>query len=361
MTEFITVGEIATLMEVSTTEIISACMSLGIMVTMNQRLDAETLSIVAEEFGYKVEFVKTELEESLEEEEDLEEQLDPRAPIDTVMGHVDHGKTSLLDYIRKENVIAGESGGITQHIGAYSVTLSDGQNITFLDTPGHEAFTAMRARGTQVTDIAIIVAAADDGIMPQTKEAISHAQAANVPIIFAINKIDKPTANPDKIKEELAGMNLLVEDWGGSIQSQDISALKGTGVDALLEKVLLEAELLELKANASRKAKGTVVEAYLDKGRGYVSTILVQNGTLTVGDYLLAGKQSGKVKAMFDERGNNLDAAPPSTPVSVLGLDGAPQAGFFKVLEDEKEAKQIAAKRTQLLREQNVHPKAHYP
>ena len=360
VTEFITVGEIATLMEVSTTEIISACMSLGIMVTMNQRLDAETLSIVAEEFGYKVEFVKTELEESLEEEEDLEEQLDPRAPIVTVMGHVDHGKTSLLDYIRKENVIAGESGGITQHIGAYSVTLSDGQNITFLDTPGHEAFTAMRARGTQVTDIAIIVAAADDGIMPQTKEAISHAQAANVPIIFAINKIDKPTANPDKIKEELAGMNLLVEDWGGSIQSQDISALKGTGVDALLEKVLLEAELLELKANASRKAKGTVVEAYLDKGRGYVSTILVQNGTLTVGDYLLAGKQSGKVKAMFDERGNNLDAAPPSTPVSVLGLDGAPQAGdSFKVLEDEKEAKQIAAKRTQLLREQNVRTQKH--
>ena len=360
VTEFITVGEIATLMEVSTTEIISACMSLGIMVTMNQRLDAETLSIVAEEFGYKVEFVKTELEESIEEEEDLEEQLDPRAPIVTVMGHVDHGKTSLLDYIRKENVIAGESGGITQHIGAYSVTLSDGQNITFLDTPGHEAFTAMRARGTQVTDIVIIVAAADDGIMPQTKEAISHAQAANVPIIFAINKIDKPTANPDKIKEELAGMNLLVEDWGGSIQSQDISALKGTGVDALLEKVLLEAELLELKANASRKAKGTVVEAYLDKGRGYVSTILVQNGTLTVGDYLLAGKQSGKVKAMFDERGNNLDAAPPSTPVSVLGLDGAPQAGdSFKVLEDEKEAKQIAAKRTQLLREQNVRTQKH--
>ena len=344
VTEFITVGEIATLMEVSTTEIISACMSLGIMVTMNQRLDAETLSIVAEEFGYKVEFVKTELEESLEEEEDLEEQLDPRAPIVTVMGHVDHGKTSLLDYIRK-NAEIGENG--------YFYPTDKTLPLRYTCPKP----TAMRAR---VTDIAIIVAAADDGIMPQTKEAISHAQAANVPIIFAINKIDKPTANPDKIKEELAGMNLLVEDWGGSIQSQDISALKGTGVDALLEKVLLEAELLELKANASRKAKGTVVEAYLDKGRGYVSTILVQNGTLTVGDYLLAGKQSGKVKAMFDERGNNLDAAPPSTPVSVLGLDGAPQAGdSFKVLEDEKEAKQIAAKRTQLLREQNVRTQKH--
>jgi translation initiation factor IF-2 len=276
------------------------------------------------------------------------------------MGHVDHGKTSLLDYIREENVIAGESGGITQHIGAYSVTLKSGQKITFLDTPGHEAFTAMRARGAQVTDIAIIVIAADDSIMPQTKEAISHAQAAGVPIIFAINKVDKQTANPDKIKEGLAAMNLMVEDWGGKIQSQDISALKGTGVDELLEKVLLEAELLELKANPERKSKGTVVEAYLDKGRGYVSTILVQTGTLQIGDYILAGKHSGKVKAMFDERGKDINEAPPSTPISILGLDGAPQAGDnFNVLEDEREAKQIAAKRTQLLREQNVRTQRH--
>ena len=360
VTEFITVGEVATLMEVGSTEIISACMSLGIMVTMNQRLDAETLSIVAEEFGYQVEFVKTELEESIAEEEDKESDLQPRAPIVTVMGHVDHGKTSLLDYIREENVIAGESGGITQHIGAYSVTLKDNQKITFLDTPGHEAFTAMRARGAQVTDIAIIVIAADDDIMPQTKEAISHAQAAGVPLIFAINKVDKPNANPDKIKEALAGMNLMVEEWGGKIQSQDISALKGTGVNELLEKVLLEAELLELKANPNRKSKGTVVEAFLDKGRGYVSTILVQTGTLRIGDYLLAGKHSGKIKAMFDERGNHLETAPSSTPVSILGLDGAPQAGDnFHVLEDEKEAKQIAAKRTQLLREQNVRTQRH--
>ena len=360
VTEFITVGEIATLMEIGSTEIISACMSLGIMVTMNQRLDAETLTIVAEEFGYQVDFVKTELEENIAEEEEDNENLSPRAPIVTVMGHVDHGKTSLLDFIREENVIAGESGGITQHIGAYGVTLKGGQQITFLDTPGHEAFTAMRARGAQVTDIAIIVVAADDAIMPQTKEAISHAQAASVPIVFAINKIDKPTANPDKIKEALAGMNLMVEDWGGKIQSHDISALKGTGVDQLLEKVLLEAELLELTANQDRKAKGTVVEAYLDKGRGYVSTVLVQTGTLHIGDYILAGKHSGKVKAMFDERGNVLESAPPSTPVSILGLDGAPQAGDnFNVLEDEREAKQIAAKRTQLLREQNVRTQRH--
>ncbi|MGY8944097.1 MAG: translation initiation factor IF-2, partial [Flavobacteriales bacterium] len=360
VTEFITVGEIATLMEISSTEIISTCMSLGIMVTMNQRLDAETLSIVADEFGYQVEFVKTELEENIDEEEDVEEDLKSRAPIVTVMGHVDHGKTSLLDYIREENVIAGESGGITQHIGAYSVTLKDDQKITFLDTPGHEAFTAMRARGAQVTDIAIIVVAADDDIMPQTKEAISHAQAAGVPVIFAINKIDKPNSNPEKIKEALAGMNLMVEDWGGKIQSQDISALKGTGIKELLEKVLLEAEILELKANPNRKSKGTVVEAFLDKGRGYVSTILVQTGTLNVGDYILAGKHSGKIKAMFDERGNALDAVPPSSPVSVLGLDGAPQAGDnFNVLEDEKEAKQIAAKRTQLQREQNVRTQRH--
>ena len=360
VTEFITVGEIATLMEISSTEIISACMSLGIMVTMNQRLDAETLSIVADEFGYQVEFVKTELEENIHEEEDVEEDLKSRAPIVTVMGHVDHGKTSLLDYIREENVIAGESGGITQHIGAYSVTLKGDQKITFLDTPGHEAFTAMRARGAQVTDIAIIVVAADDDIMPQTKEAISHAQAAGVPIIFAINKIDKPNSNPEKIKEALAGMNLMVEDWGGKIQSQDISALKGIGIKELLEKVLLEAEILELKANPNRKSKGTVVEAFLDKGRGYVSTILVQTGTLNVGDYILAGKHSGKIKAMFDERGNVLEAVPPSSPVSVLGLDGAPQAGDnFNVLEDEKEAKQIAAKRTQLQREQNVRTQRH--
>ena len=360
VTEFITVGEIATMMEVSTSEIISTCMSLGIMVTMNQRLDAETLTIVADEFGYQVSFEKAELEENIEIQEDLQEDLKPRAPIVTVMGHVDHGKTSLLDYIRNENVIAGESGGITQHIGAYAVTLSNGQKITFLDTPGHEAFTAMRARGAQVTDIAIIVVAADDDIMPQTKEAISHAQAANVPIVFAINKIDKSTANPDKIKEALAGMNLMVEDWGGKIQSHDISALKGTGVKELLEKVLLEAELLELKANPNRNAKGTVVEAFLDKGRGYVSTVLVQNGTLQMGDYILAGKQSGKVKAIFDERGKKLQKAGPATPLSLLGLDGAPQAGdSFLVLEDEREAKQIAAKRTQLLREQNVRTQRH--
>jgi len=362
VTEFITVGEVATLMNIGSTEIISACMSLGIMVTMNQRLDAETLTIVADEFGYQVDFVKTDLEENIEdvEEVDAPEDLIQRAPIVTVMGHVDHGKTSLLDYIREENVIAGESGGITQHIGAYSVELKEGQKITFLDTPGHEAFTAMRARGAQVTDIAVIVIAADDDIMPQTKEAISHAQAASVPIVFAINKVDKENANPDKIKEALASMNLMVEEWGGKVQSQDVSALKGTGVKDLLEKVLLEAELLELKANENRKAKGTVVEAFLDKGRGYVSTILVQNGTLKIGDYILAGKQSGKVKAMFNERGNNLNEASPSTPVSILGLDGAPQAGdSFNVIEDEREAKQIAAKRTQLLREQNVRTQRH--
>ena len=360
VTEFVTAGEVATMMNVPTTDIISACMSLGIMVTMNQRLDAETLSIVAEEFGYQVEFVTASLEESIDEELDAPEDLQPRAPIVTVMGHVDHGKTSLLDYIRQENVIAGESGGITQHIGAYGVSLSNGQKITFLDTPGHEAFTAMRARGAQVTDIAIIVIAADDDIMPQTKEAISHAQAAAVPIVFAINKIDRPEANPDKIKEGLANMNLLVEDWGGKIQSQDISAKTGDGVKELLEKVLLEAELLELKANPERMANGTVVEAFLDKGRGYVSTILVQAGTLAIGDYVLAGTCSGKVKAMHDERGKNVKLAGPSTPISILGLDGAPQAGDkFRVLEDEKEAKQIAAKRSQLLREQTVRTQRH--
>ena len=360
VTEFVTANEVATMMNVSTTEIISACMSLGMMVTMNQRLDAETLSIVAEEFGYSVEFVTADLEENIEVVVDAPEQLQHRAPIVTVMGHVDHGKTSLLDYIRKANVIAGESGGITQHIGAYAVTLEGGQKITFLDTPGHEAFTAMRARGAQVTDIAIIVAAADDNIMPQTKEAISHAQAAGVPIIFAINKVDKPTANPEKIKEGLAQMNLLVEDWGGKIQSQDISAKTGLGIKELLEKVLLEAELLDLKANPDRLANGTVVEALLDKGRGYVSTVLVQNGTLKIGDYVLAGTCSGKIKAMQDERGQNIKVAGPATPISILGLDGAPQAGDkFKVYEDEKEAKQIASKRAQLMREQSVRTQRH--
>lgn len=360
VTEFVTVSEVATMMDVPVTKIISACMSLGMMVTMNQRLDAETLSIVADEFGYDVEFITADIEESIQEEEDAPEDLEPRAPIVTVMGHVDHGKTSLLDYIREENVIAGESGGITQHIGAYGVQLENGQKIAFLDTPGHEAFTAMRARGAQVTDLAIIVVAADDDIMPQTKEAISHAQAAGVPIVFAINKIDKPTANPDKIKEGLAAMNLLVEDWGGKIQSHDISAKTGEGVNELLEKVLLEAELLELTANPDKPANGTVVEAFLDKGRGYVSTILVQGGTLRIGDYVLAGQHSGKIKAMHDERGNKIKKAGPSTPVSILGLDGAPQAGDkFNVFEDEREAKDIAGRRTQLQREQSVRTQRH--
>jgi translation initiation factor IF-2 len=360
VTEFVTVSEVATMMDVPVTQIISACMSLGMMVTMNQRLDAETLTIVADEFDYTVEFITADIEESIQVEEDAPEDLIPRAPIVTVMGHVDHGKTSLLDYVRKENVIAGESGGITQHIGAYSVTLEDGQKIAFLDTPGHEAFTAMRARGTQVTDLAIIVIAADDDIMPQTKEAISHAQAAGVPIVFAINKIDRPTANPDKIKEGLAQMNLLVEDWGGKIQSHDISAKTGDGVNELLEKVLLEAELLELTANPNKAANGTVVEAFLDKGRGYVSTILVQGGTLKIGDYLLAGQCSGKVKAMHDERGHKVKEAGPATPISILGLDGAPQAGDkFNVFGDEREAKGIASKRTQLQREQSVRTQRH--
>ena len=360
VTEFVTVSEVATMMDVPVTQIISACMSLGMMVTMNQRLDAETLTIVADEFDYTVEFITADIEESIQVEEDAPEDLIHRAPIVTVMGHVDHGKTSLLDYVRKENVIAGESGGITQHIGAYSVTLEDGQKIAFLDTPGHEAFTAMRARGTQVTDLAIIVIAADDDIMPQTKEAISHAQAAGVPIVFAINKIDRPTANPDKIKEGLAQMNLLVEDWGGKIQSHDISAKTGDGVNELLEKVLLEAELLELTANPNKAANGTVVEAFLDKGRGYVSTILVQGGTLKIGDYLLAGQCSGKVKAMHDERGHKVKEAGPATPISILGLDGAPQAGDkFNVFGDEREAKGIASKRTQLQREQSVRTQRH--
>ena len=357
ITEFITVGEIATLMDVTTNDIISACMTLGIMVTMNQRLDAETLSVVADEFGYKLDFIKTDIEKDKDEveENDDPESLEERPPIVTVMGHVDHGKTSLLDFIRNSSVTEGESGGITQHIGAYSVLVNNTKKITFLDTPGHEAFTAMRARGAQITDIVIIVIAADDNIMPQTKEAISHAQAGSVPIIFAINKIDKEGANPDKVKESLASMNLVVEDWGGKIQSQDISALNGKGIDSLLEKILLEAEIMDLKANPNKNSSGSVIEAYLDKGRGYVSTMLVQNGSLKIGDYVLAGKTSGKVKAMFDEAGNTINTASPSTPVSVLGLDGAPQAGDpFKVLEDEKEAKLIASKRTQLVREQNV-------
>jgi len=354
VTEFVTVSEVATMMEVPVTNIISACMSLGMMVTMNQRLDAETLVIVAEEFNHKVEFVGAEVEESIEEVIDKPEDLLTRAPIITVMGHVDHGKTSLLDYIRKANVIEGESGGITQHIGAYSVRVGE-QKIAFLDTPGHEAFTAMRARGAQVTDLVIIVVAADDDVMPQTKEAISHAQAAGVPIIFAINKIDKPNANPDNVKTQLSSMNLLIEEWGGNIQSQDISAKTGEGIPELLEKVLLEAEVLELKSNPNKNAIGAVVEALLDKGRGYVSTILVQAGTLKIGDYLLAGKHSGKVRAMFDDQGTNLKVAGPSTPVSILGLDGAPQAGDkFVVFDDEREAKQIASKRSQLQREQSV-------
>lgn len=360
VTEFVTVSEIATMMNIPVTNIISTCMSLGMMVTMNQRLDAETLTIVAEEFDYTVDFIGAEVQESIEEHQDTEEELETRAPVITVMGHVDHGKTSLLDYIREENVIAGESGGITQHIGAYGVQLKSGHKIAFLDTPGHEAFTAMRARGGQVADIVIIVVAADDDVMPQTKEAISHAQAAGVPIIFAINKIDKPTSNPEKIKEQLSQMNLLVEDWGGKIQSHDISAKTGLGVDDLLEKVILEAEMLDLKANPNKNAVGTVVEALLDKGRGYVSTILVQEGTLKIGDYMLAGKHSGKIKAMFDERGNNMQDAGPSTPVSILGLDGAPQAGDrFHVFEDEKEAKQLATKRSQLQREQSVRTQRH--
>ena len=360
VTEFITVGEIATMMEVSGNDIISACMSLGIMVTMNQRLDSEILTLVADEFGFAVEFVTAEIEESINDKEDDPSLLKSRPPIVTVMGHVDHGKTSLLDFIRNENVIAGESGGITQHIGAYNVELKNGSKITFLDTPGHEAFTAMRARGTQLTDIAVIVIAADDDIMPQTKEAISHAQAAGVPMVIAINKIDRDVSNPEKIKEKLSGMNILVEEWGGKVQSHDVSALKGSGVEELLEKILLEAELLELKANPDKEASGSVIEARLDKGKGYLTTLLVQNGCLQIGDYFLAGKFSGKVKALYDERGNQINSAGPSMPVSVLGLDGAPQAGDkFNVFSDEKEAKQIASKRTQLVREQSVRTQKH--
>ena len=355
LTEFVTANELANMMDISVTQVISTCMSVGIMVSINQRLDAETINLVAEEFGYKTEYVSAEVAQAIEEEADAEEDLQPRAPIVTVMGHVDHGKTSLLDYIRKANVIAGEAGGITQHIGAYNVKLEDGRRITFLDTPGHEAFTAMRARGAKVTDVVIIIVAADDNVMPQTKEAINHAMAAGVPIVFAINKIDKPNANPDRIKEELAAMNFLVEEWGGKYQSQDISAKKGTGVHELLEKVLLEAEMLDLKANPNRKATGSIIESSLDKGRGYVATVLISNGTLHVGDIVLAGTNYGKVKAMFNERNQRLKEAGPSEPVLILGLNGAPAAGdTFHVFDTDQEAREIANKREQLAREQGL-------
>ena len=362
VTEFVTVNDLATLMNTPVTKVIGACMNLGLMVSINQRLDAETLVLVAEEFGYEIEFVTAEMNEAIAQENEAEDDgnLVPRPPVVTVMGHVDHGKTSLLDYIRKANVIAGEAGGITQHIGAYNVILPDGQRITFLDTPGHEAFTAMRARGAKMTDIAIIIIAADDAIMPQTVEAINHAQAAGVPMIFAINKIDKPGANPDKIREQLANMNILVEEWGGKYQCQEISAKKGINVDKLLDKVLLEAELLELKANPDRRATGAIIESSLDKGRGYLATILVQNGTLHIGDIMLSGCYTGKVKAMFNERGQKVDEAGPSTPVSVLGLNGAPTAGEkFNVMADEKEAKDIANRREQLLRIQGIKTQKH--
>ena len=355
LTEFVTVSELATMMNVPVNKVIGTCMSVGIMVSINQRLDAETINLVADEFGFSTEYVSAEVSEAIQEAEDDENDLVPRAPIVTVMGHVDHGKTSLLDYVRKTNVIAGEAGGITQHIGAYNVKLSDGRRITFLDTPGHEAFTAMRARGTQVTDIAIIIIAADDSIMPTTKEAIAHAQAANVPMVFAINKIDKPGANPDKIREDLANMNLLVEEWGGKYQCQEISAKKGIGVHELMEKVLLEAEMLDLKANPNRKATGSVIESSLDKGRGYTSTVLVSNGTLKQGDIVIAGTAWGRIKAMFNERNQRVEKAAPSEPVSILGLNGAPQAGdSFHIMETEQEAKDIANKRTQLQREQSL-------
>ena len=355
LTEFVTANELASMMNISVTQVISTCMSVGIMVSINQRLDAETINLVAEEFGFRTEYVSADVAQAVIEEEDAEEDLLPRAPIVTVMGHVDHGKTSLLDYIRKSNVIAGEAGGITQHIGAYNVKLDDGRRITFLDTPGHEAFTAMRARGAKVTDVAIIIVACDDSVMPQTKEAINHATAAGVPIVFAINKIDKPNANPEKIKEELANMNFLVEDWGGKYQSQDISAKKGIGVNDLLEKVLLEAEMLDLKANPNRRATGSIIESSLDKGRGYVATLLISNGTLNVGDIVLAGTSYGKVKAMFNERNQRIKKAGPSEPVLILGLNGAPAAGdSFHVFENEQEAREIANRREQLQREQGL-------
>ncbi|MFG6391951.1 MAG: translation initiation factor IF-2, partial [Candidatus Amulumruptor sp.] len=355
LTEFVTANDLASMMDVPINNIIATCMNLGVMVSINQRLDAETINIVAEEFGFKTEYVSAEVVEAIHQEEDKEEDLETRPPIVTVMGHVDHGKTSLLDYIRNANVIAGEAGGITQHIGAYNVKLSDGRHITFLDTPGHEAFTAMRARGAKVTDIVIVIVAADDDVMPQTVEALNHASAAGVPIVFAINKIDKPAANPDKLKEQLAGMNYLVEEWGGKYQSQDISAKKGIGVEELMEKVLLEAEMLELKANPNRNATGSIIESSLDKGRGYVATVLVSNGTLHVGDTILAGTHYGKVKAMFNERNQRIKEAGPATPVLILGLNGAPTAGdTFNVMDTEQEAREIASKREQLQREQGM-------
>ena len=355
LTEFVTVSELATMMNVGVNQVIGTCMSIGIMVSINQRLDAETINIVADEFGFTTEYVSAEVQNAITEEEDDENDLVSRAPIVTVMGHVDHGKTSLLDHIRNTNVIAGEAGGITQHIGAYNVKLKDGRQITFLDTPGHEAFTAMRARGAQVTDIAIIIIAADDSVMPTTKEAIAHAQAANVPMVFAINKIDKPGANPDKIREDLANMNLLVEEWGGKYQCQEISAKKGVGVDELLEKVLLEAEMLDLKANPNRKATGSIIESSLDKGRGYVSTVLVSNGTLKIGDIVVAGTSYGRIKAMFNERNQRIEKAGPAEPAIILGLNGAPTAGdSFHVMETEQEARDITNKRTQLQREQSL-------
>ena len=355
LTEFVTANELATMMNIPVTQVISTCMSIGMMVSINQRLDAETINIVADEYGFTTEYVSAEVAQAITEHVDTEDELEPRAPIVTVMGHVDHGKTSLLDYIRKANVIAGEAGGITQHIGAYNVALEDGRHITFLDTPGHEAFTAMRARGAQVTDIAIIIVAADDSVMPQTKEAIAHATAANVPMVFAINKIDKPAADPEKIKQELAQMNFLVEDWGGKYQSQDISAKKGIGVPELMEKVLLEAEMLDLKANPNRNATGTIIESSLDKGRGYVATVLVSNGTLKIGDIVIAGTFWGKVKAMFNERNQKMKSARPSEPALILGLNGAPAAGVtFNVVESEREAREITSKREQLQREQGI-------
>ncbi|MDO5460560.1 MAG: translation initiation factor IF-2, partial [Bacteroidales bacterium] len=355
LTEFVTANELASMMNISVTQVIATCMSIGIMVSINQRLDAETINIVAEEFGYTTEYVSAEVANAIEEDADTEADLEPRAPIITVMGHVDHGKTSLLDYIRKANVIAGEAGGITQHIGAYNVKMESGKRITFLDTPGHEAFTAMRARGAKITDIVIIIIAADDNVMPQTKEAINHAMAAGVPIVFAINKCDKPTADPNRIKEELANLNMLVEDWGGKYQSQEISAKKGMGVEELMEKVLLEAELLDLKANPNRKATGSVIESTLDKGRGYVATVLVQNGTLKVGDIVVAGTQWGKVKAIFNERNQRIKEIKPAEPALILGLNGAPAAGdTFNVVESEREAREITGKREQLQREQGL-------
>ena len=359
VTEFVTVNELATMMNIPVIKVIEACMNLGLMVSINQRLDAEALVVVAEEFGFKVEFITADLQDSIEQEEDTPEDLRPRPPIITVMGHVDHGKTSLLDYIRKANVIAGEAGGITQHIGAYSVELQDGRHITFLDTPGHEAFTAMRARGAKITDVAIIIVAADDAVMPQTGEAINHAVAAGVPMIFAVNKIDKPGANPQKIYEQLSQMNYLVEEWGGKFQNQEISAKQGINVEKLLEKVLLEADMLELKANPDKRAAGTVIESSLDKGRGYVTTLLVQNGTLKIGDVILSGTYTGRVKAMFNERQQRIQKAGPAMPVLVLGLNGAPAAGETFNVMDEKEAREIAGKREQLLRIQDLKTKKH--